>query len=79
MEVLIHPASLQVSWRAESAEGAGRLGDHLPRFYSFLCTPTLLWVKEIWERASVVWIHEYVRVYVVSVKTHGYVLYESRR
>lgn len=54
------------------------VGGSSPKVYSFLCTPILLWVK-MWGCANVLWIHEYVRVYVVSVNTHGYVLCESTR
>ena len=68
-----HPILLPCKFLGELSQRRA-VGGPSPTFYSFLCTPTLLWVKEIWERASVVWIHEYVRVYVVSVKTHGYVL-----
>lgn len=73
-----HPILLPCKFPGELSQHR-MLGGPSPLFYSFLCTPTLRWVKEMWECANVLWIYEYVGVYAVCVNIHGYVLCQSTR
>lgn len=53
--------SLPCKFPGQLSQSKGHVGVTSP-VYSFLCTPTPLWFKEIWEHANVLWFYEYVRV-----------------
>lgn len=53
--------SLPCKFPGQLSQSKGHVGVTSP-VYSFLCTPTPLWIKEIWEHANVLWLYEYVRV-----------------